>query len=442
MLAVSGGLDSVALLHLFLDCCSARQYKLGVVHVNHCLRAQESDDDESFVEKLASTKGLPFFSARRDVKKLARTAKLSLEEAARVARYEFFEKVLNEQQADALATGHTANDQAETVLDHFLRGSGSAGLAGMRRVRGRIIRPLLEFTRQELAQYLTDIKCPFREDASNSDLAFRRNRIRKELLPYLSENFNPGLTESLVRTSGIFHEIEEFLLQEGGKALKLLVSLQEKDQIVLDIDRYMTYNCLVQKYVLYQCCLELSLERNHLNFEGLHRILNLIRKRAVGTRTNVTNDFEVLIDHDGIVFRRKALEQLPRIELDLLGQRPLKFHTYQFDWSIRHDGQSSMFTLDPGVELFDLDKIGAGLSLRAFRSGDCFMPLNFQGRKKVADYFADAKVPLRQRDFVPILESEKGILWVCGYRMDDRFKVTESTRKILRIEMKERAHAN
>ena len=432
----------MALLHLCLEAVRQNPLRLSVVHVNHGLRGEESDADERFVAALAARNELPFYSGTKDVRATARQHKHSLEEAARIVRYAYFEQMLNDTDAVMLATAHTADDQAETVIDRFLRGSGPAGLAAMRPARGRILHPLLTFSRRELHEYVTDHGLAYREDSSNADISFRRNRIRKELLPYLQAHFNSGVTKTLCRSAVVFQEIEDYLCEQGRTALKSLVSLRAKNEIVLDIDRFMSYNDVVQKYVLYECCHRFSISRDRLDFARLQNMLALFRQKRIGTRAAVTDEVEVLIDHDGVVFLKREPEAPEQVRIDLLRHGPVAFHRYEFDWSVSQRNQASEFASDPRIELFDLDKMGQLLTLRKYAPGDQFVPLNFCGHKKVSDYFSDAKVPLRQREFVPVLESEKGILWVCGHRMDDRFKITDSTKQILRMEMKDRAHAD
>ena len=433
----------MALLYLSLEFIKQNQVNLAVVHVNHCLRGQESDEDERFVAALAARNGVPFYSSKKDVRQYARDHKHSLEEAARIVRYAYFDLILDKTKAKKLATAHTADDQAETLLDRFLRGSGSAGLAGMRPSRGRYLHPLLTFSRMELHKYVADNGLTYREDSSNTDLSFRRNRIRGELLPYLRKHFNPALTQTLCRGSVVFQEIEDYLSGQSKTALKSLVSLRTKNEIVLDIDRFMTYNYVIQKYVLFQCCHEFSISKDCLDFNRLNRILALIKCNRIGTRAAVGADkIEVLIDHDGVVFLKKEPEALPRVRIDLLNREPVAYHRYKFDWSIFQTDGVSEFIDNPKIELFDMDKVGRVLTLRKCKPGDSFVPLNFQGHKKVSNFFSDAKVPLRQRRFVPVLESEQGILWICGFRMDDRFKITDSTKQILRMEMKDCANAD
>ena len=201
VVAVSGGLDSVALLHLLAKVSSVLELSLAVLHVHHGLRGEEADLDLEFTRELAQKLELPFHFKKVDIRRYAMLHKRSIEESARVLRYQAYDQLLAETKAAKLATAHTADDQVETLLDHFLRGSGVVGLRGMTPTRESYIRPLLGFTRRELEQFVRENRLSFREDSSNRDLNFKRNRIRHELIPYLQKHFNPNLTQTLGRSA-------------------------------------------------------------------------------------------------------------------------------------------------------------------------------------------------------------------------------------------------
>src|SRR3990172_6093433 len=299
-LAVSGGLDSVALLHLFVQMKSEFKMQLNIVHVNHGMRP-EADSDEIFVKDLAEEYNLGFYSTKVDAGAYAKQNKFSLEESARELRYKFFEEILHKTLFDKLATAHTANDQAETVLDHFLRGSGISGLRGMSEKRGPYIRPFLSISRQELQEYVEQNRLSYRQDKTNNDTNFKRNRIRHELIPLLQENFNPNLIGILNRTSEIFRATEQFLQEYAADACKTLISVKNKNEIILEIDGFLNYNNLIKKYILFNCCSLLLINRSHLNYHKLNEILELIDKRQIGKKTAINRDFDVIIDHDGLV---------------------------------------------------------------------------------------------------------------------------------------------
>lgn len=437
LLAVSGGLDSVALLDLFFRLQNPLALKLSVIHVHHGIRGKEADEDLRFVRALAEKYGLPFYEKKVDAVALAKLQGISLEEAARTLRYRAYEEAINGTDCNKLATGHTANDQAETILDHFLRGSGQLGLSGMRRTRNMYIRPLLKITREELSNYVDTCGLSYRKDSSNEDLRFKRNRIRKELIPYLAEYFNSNIIHTLNRTSEIFFENEQFLTAYADNAFKSLVSLQKKNEIILEIKGFLGYFNIVRKYIVFRTCEALLIPRRTLTFDKLEKIIQVIEQKKIGKKVELNSEFELLIDHDGIVFRKKPGKKPQKVSLDILSTESVRFHNYQLNWSLTSRNQDFSVTNTPDVEYVDFEKTGRKLYLRPFAAGDKFIPLNFHGRKKVAAYFSDCKIPHHIRETIPILESSKGIVWVCGHALDDRFKVTEETEKILKLEIKE-----
>jgi len=437
LLAVSGGLDSVALLHIFSQLKSMLKLELAVAHVHHGIRGDEADEDFEFVKSLSGNIKLPFHSKKVDSKAFAKSQKYSLEESARILRYQAFEGFLTKSKYSRLATAHTANDQAETVIDHFLRGSGSLGMQGMQKTRGAYIRPLLELTREDLEQYAKENKLTFRQDSSNKDLKFRRNRIRRELIPYLKEHFNPNLVKTLNRTARIFSETESVLETVSDEAYKSLVSLQKKNEIIVEIDGFLSYFRAVQKYVIFRACQALEINRNDLNFDKLDKLLSVIAEKKVGKRIDINRDFQLAIDHDGIIIKRKTSEKIPQIKFDLLDSNALRFGEYELKWSITKREEPVEFSKNRQIELLDFDKTGNSLCVRTFHPGDRFIPLNFTGQKKIADYFSDRKIPHHLREVTPILESPAGIVWLCGHCIDNRFKVRKKTNKLLKLEIKE-----
>jgi len=436
LLAISGGLDSVAMLDLMSQLRENYQLTLGVIHVHHGLRGREADEDLAFVEDLAAHYELPFFYQKVKTRELARSRKLSLEEAARVLRYQAFEQCLDRKQYHKVATAHTADDQAETVLDHVLRGSGSLGLAGMPMKRDRLIRPLLEVPRNELEEYVKERGLKYRVDSTNRDLRYRRNRIRLELIPYLQKHFNENLTDTLNRTAVIFSEYEAFLREQAEQAFQTLVLLQRKNQIVLEIKGFLKYFILLRKYILFTTFEKVGLKRAHVNFHKLENILVETKRNKVGTRLPVDQEFEILIDHDGLVVQASHQETPSPAHFNLVNSEKLAFGEFDIQWTILENNETITFEPDRAIEFLDFEKTGADVCLRTLRPGDRFIPLNFNGHKKIADFFSDRKIPHRLREMTPILESSNGIAWICGYCIDDRFKITQKTRKVVKFEIR------
>ncbi len=440
LVAVSGGLDSVALLHLLAQSHSDLQISLQVVHVHHGLREEEADRDLEFSRKLAAALNLPFHFRKVNARAYAQSHKLSLEESARALRYQAFDEVLAETGATKLATAHTADDQAETILDHLLRGSGVTGLRGILQKRDSYARPLLVFTRHELDDFVRQNKIVFCEDSSNRDASFKRNRIRHELIPYLKKHFNSNLTDTLGRTATILDENEAFLTEFAGNAYKSLVSLQKKNEIILEIEPFLSYFTIVQKYILIHAGLLLCIPRVEWTFKKFERILKSVASKKVGKRIQINREFEAYIDHDGLALRKRVVPTL-KMKIDLRKEHSVPFQDFEICWSIMNKTESLQLKKNYNVEFVDFDKTGHSVCLRTCLPGDRFIPLNSSGHKKLASFFSDQKVPHHLRRETPILESASGIIWIGGFGIDDRFKVTEKTKRLLKLELLDKPDA-
>jgi len=434
LVAVSGGVDSVVLLDLLWGIRKEYALELKVVHLNHQLRGKEADQDEEFVKRLAEDYGLECICQRADVKGFVEKNKVSIETGARLLRYEFFEEVLERTGFDKLATGHQGNDQAETFLDRLLRGSGLQGLAGIPASREKFIRPLLFATREEIQRYAREKGLPFREDSSNRSLEYRRNRIRWELIPLL-EKFNPRIVQTLTRVCQILRENEEYLRHQAQEALQRAAKKVGKKEIILDIKKFSSYFIIVQKYVLFLALELLGVRGERVGFHEIERIVDLVKQGRKGRRVPITEEVEATLEEEGLVLYRRLREKLyQRIEVSksyCLQDGEVRFSSQVIELN-NHPPQ---FDDNRNVELVDYDRLSQPLILRSPQRGDRFRPLGMKGFKKLSDFFTDEKIPRYLRERIPVLECSEGIVWVCGLRIDDRFKITPQTRRALRVEV-------
>lgn len=434
LLAVSGGVDSVVMLDLFVQLSKRRSIRLSVGHVDHQLR-NESADDAKFVEELCAEKRLPFFIERVSTKKTAREKKLSIEMAARTLRYEALERLRLAAAADLIATAHTRSDQAETVLFRLLRGAGIAGLAGIAEKRGNIIRPLLGFSRQSILAYAKLRKLSWREDASNRDVSIPRNRLRHESLPMLSGQFNPNLEATLTRTARIAREAHEYMKQQAKAVLLRVAKEQSPERIVLDIHRINKYNRVIHSYVLRQAYTRLAGVGKMPSHRRIECALKLMAEGRVGARAVLSEDIGLLLDRDGLVLEKSISSS---VSGDVEVGKPFPISGTSWQLLIADEAWSTKRTLpaaDQYSEFVDAASIKGRLRVRWARPGDFFYPLGMQRPKKIQDFFADNKVPIRRRTTTPVLECDTGIVWVCGFRIDDRFKVTAETKKVLHLQL-------
>ncbi|MDD5093967.1 MAG: tRNA lysidine(34) synthetase TilS [Dehalococcoidia bacterium] len=444
VVGVSGGADSVCLLHILAQLQDELGLNLHVAHLNHRLRGEESDGDARYVAELAQKLALSVIIEERDVSSYQVEKRISLEEAAREVRYAFFSRVAKSVGADAVAVGHTADDQAETILMHLIRGTGMAGLRGMqplfrRHLPGgslRVIRPLLEVTRQQTEAYCSQCNLSPRIDSSNLSPKYLRNRIRSELMPIL-QGYNSNIRENLTRTARIvvadMDQIDATVSQ-----LWESVASERPDGIALDNKAFAGLSLSLKRYLLRSVLEKLLGELRDIEEVHIESLLEAMEHPA-GKKLFLPEGLLFWGDYTQslITTEEEAPCPLPKFE----GEHKLAVpgELLISGWGVKaqiRDWDSGCRVQESGVyrAVFDFDLTGADLTIRSRREGDRFQPLGMQESKKLQDFMTDAKIPRAWRDRVPLLCSWGQILWVVGWRIDDRAKVTPSTRRVLEIE--------
>ncbi len=429
IVGVSGGSDSVCLLHLLY---SLKKYrlKLIVAHLNHGLRDRESDRDEKFVEETALKFGLKYIGERCDTESFKNQENLSTEDAARRLRYRFFDNSLKITGADKIATAHNLEDQAETVLMRMLRGSGSSGLSGIPPVNGNIVRPLISISSSEIKKYLKSQKIKWIEDSSNSSKIFLRNKIRHELIPELSK-YNPKIVEVLSRTSNLLRLESDFLNHHTQKAFKS-VFVKKHFGYIAKIDKYSHLHKAIRLSVLRMCIEKI---KGDLISISTVQILNLDDQI-----NSVKASSEVLLPGKLLFSKGYKVFSISGNELNKSGfnheVKEYGKYSYRngFKLLLEQSSDQSMW-LDENTGHFSLKKVSFPLNIRNVKPGDKFKPLGSKGFKKIKDFFIDEKVPRFLRKTVPIVECKEGIIWVGGFRIDDRFKVDKREKNFLRIRL-------
>jgi len=435
LVAVSGGPDSVVLLDLLWRMRKSWKLSLVAGHFNHQLRGADADADEAFVQSLCQSRVIRYRSGRAPVRQYSREHRLSIEQAARECRYEFLDRMADEEQCDAIATGHNADDQAETVLDRLLRGSGIRGLGGIPVRRGRVIRPLLFATRVEIGAYAETRALDYCLDETNRDMRYRRNRIRHQLLPILARGYNPLITTRLNRLSEIMQEVDRHLQVVARAGLEHCLRAVHHDKIILDCIEFLAYFTTVQKYILELAMVRLSGVRPQLSEHDFRTVLAMVKRRGRGRSIILQRQWRLTVSGGEFCLARITSGPGERI-IEAIPAR-CRLWTGQV-LEIKPDEislEEVRKRADSGTQWIDLERIKMPLTVRSVRSGDRFHPLHSPGRKKVSDLLIDSKTPLHRRMDVPILECASGIIWVCGYRLDDRFKITEKSAKVLQLSL-------
>jgi tRNA(Ile)-lysidine synthase len=435
LVAVSGGIDSITLL----DCLNRVRFELdlslAVAHVNHGLRGADSDGDEAFVRDLAGSAGLPFFAERVDVAGFAEREARSVEDAARVLRYAALRKLTKRLGFNRIAVGHHADDQAETILLNLLRGSGLRGGRGMRPVNGDVIRPLLFATRAEIETYARTAGLTGREDASNVDTRFRRNRLRRKIMPGLKREFGKSAVRTLCRFGESASESLEFIENGVDRAFSQACRRGPWGEIRLDILPFLHYFIVIRKGIVSKIVSELTGLETGMDAAAYERVLSLAERSKSGRKVTLRSGPSVHRCGNQLIFLRKSA-----IDVRSVGVTTGEWVSLDGGYRVRvsvHDGVPpgpALKHASPRFEYFDAERIRLPLNLRYYRTGDRFSPLGMPTAKKLKRFFIDEKVPNCLRGRIPILSDADGPIWVVGLRMDERVKITPGTRSILRAE--------
>lgn len=430
IVAASGGVDSMVLLDVLAQVQEEFGLTLIVAHFNFMLRGAESDGDEQFVAQRARHYGFEFYVERTNAAVYANQHGLGIQEAARNLRYEFFDKLLLSSGFDKIATAHNANDNAETMLLNLFRGAGVAGLSGIPPFREdrRITRPLLFAQRSEIEAYAATEKVPFRTDSSNEQDSYTRNFLRHNVLPLVKEHINPAVVANISRSAEIFRELETYLRATAKEHYNGLVARDSNRELRLSTPKLKPLPKLIQQYVVLRAAEVFA--RARLDFDQVHQILDLT-EGLTGSWVSINKEHVVFRDRDYLVFRQT--EEMPEFRFVVMPNHQYTFERFSF--SSQLVAANGIIANGKDAEYVDADTLGAQeLILRSWNEGDTFVPLGMRSAKKISDFFIDAKVAIYDKRAVPILTTKTGeVVWICGYRLDDRFKITSGTTRALRL---------
>jgi len=429
LLAVSGGVDSMAMLHLFHHIQQTWQLTLTVAHINHSLRGNESDEDESFVKEKSRELGIPFYSQRVNVKAYAHSKKCSTQVAARVLRYNALESIRRQVGADVIATAHQANDNAETVMLNLIRGAGIRGLAGIpiHNKEQYSIRPLLFATRKDIESYTTEQNIQYRNDSSNISLKYKRNFIRSIVFPELNKKYKLDFVSFF---NSIASQMNSVAQQLDKYISSFMPSLLEKknDKCIIKLSKLQNQPPFIQDEIFAQVLRTMNIEPTEHRIRTLDNLASL----QVGKIITLSHRATAVKDRDTIIIERRQ-EPLPSIEIEI--GREYTFPSFTFASKNLHSipdySQSNT-----NIAYIDASKLGRHLILRQWHDGDRFIPLGMSQPKKLSDFFTDLKLPRSEKSQTPIFESDGTIVWICGKRIDDRFKITPSTQECIQLTYK------
>lgn len=424
LLAVSGGKDSVAMAHLFV----AAGYQFSIAHCNFNLRGEESIRDQNFVKQLAEDLKVPFHLQSFETDLYAKTHKLSIQMAARDLRYDFFNQLKTDLGYAKIAIAQHQNDAMETVLLNLIRGTGIAGLHGIKVERNDIIRPLLCFNSANIEEMLEENSITYMEDSSNASTKYVRNKIRLDIIPEMKK-LNPSLEDTFQKNMDYFMELEELLIQQVDHYRSQLFSHAGKN-IEIEIEKIKLI--YPQKLILFELFRPFG-----FNITSIQNILTSLNTEPGKQFFSETH--RITLDRKKLILTAKSNEII-REQLITENQEIIYFSAYQFNLT-KSDSVPNNFSNSVNILNVDADELVFPLKLRVWQEGDAFHPFGMQGEKKLSDYFIGQKIPLIEKKTIPILVNGNGkIIWICGYRSDDRFKIKVQTKKIFTLELKKNEH--
>ncbi|HAN10567.1 MAG TPA: tRNA lysidine(34) synthetase TilS [Clostridiales bacterium] len=434
VVGVSGGADSMSLLHILLALKNEYNIKIIVVHINHGIRGQEAARDESFVKEYCENNHILTYIFKCNVKEYAKTTHITEEEAGRKLRYEKFTEVLRAENADKIAIAHNENDCVETVLINLIRGTGLKGLTGINAKNNNIIRPLICCTRDEIESYCEENKLKYVIDSTNIENVYTRNKVRNQLIPYIKENINEKVTDNIFRMTILLEEVEEYMEKEAYKNFNAVVKSVKKDCIQIDIEGLKRCENAIIKRVLRKALYEIAGENLKDIYMGhVHDIITMMNKQS-GKQLNLPNniiaqkDFNILkifiANFDESFVYESKVKNIP-CQINVEGTK--------FTLELIDNNENIINT--ETIKYFDFDKINIDLlSIRNRREGDYIYIKPDSERQKLKKFFTNSKIPIYERNKLPILVQNNNAIWIVGYKTSPFFAINEKTKKVLKVQ--------
>lgn len=445
LIGVSGGPDSVCLLHVLCSLIPGAALRLGVAHVNHLLRGEESDADARFVRSLARRMELPCYSTAVDVAAFKRRHRLSLEEAGRRVRYQFLERTAAEEGFQKIATGHQSDDDAELILMFLLRGSGTKGLSGTSPTRGdRFIRPLIHARRSRILDYLDSHGLSYITDATNEDPRFLRNRIRHRLIPLLEDQYNPNITDALHRLARILRSEEEWMDRLADAAFEKAGRRVEAGEISLSVTALKQMENALARRVIRKGIHRIKGDLRRITFAHTDAALEAVESPNGSKQLDLPEGIRLIREEERLLIGNRTDgekaepegQPIRPLQVDRPGRLPVPEIDAVLEFSILPGiSPDEIRSAGKQVAFFDLEMVGFPLIIRSPVSGDRFQPFGMAGSQKLKDFFINNKIPRHRRRRIPLLVWEDHILWIIGFRASALGRVRPSTQKVLKVEL-------
>jgi tRNA(Ile)-lysidine synthase len=460
VVGVSGGPDSVALLHVLCVLRDEFGASLHVAHLNHMLRGEAADEEAEYVAAFADRLGLSCTVEAVDVREYAEKARVSIELAARDVRYDFYRRTAVDEGASKVALGHHAGDQAETVLLRLIRGTGMRGLGGIPAVRPldstcdiMVIRPLLDLTPPEVHSYCHAEQLAYYIDVSNVSPIYLRNKIRHELIPLLEQDYNPRVIRTLSNTAELVQDDEDYLSHKVRGKLGQIAKVALPHNVVICIPGLGKQHIAIQRRIIRQAVFSLAGELDDFEFIHVEKVLELAETGKTGSRISLPGGLQARRDYGGIIIEwaegarsqaGRSKENLPfeyRLQIPGTTNIPEACITIEaevFDIEDKPDLLNTISCTDGDEAYFDLGLIDENITVRNRRRGDRLSPLGMEGSKKLKDVFIDKKISRNVRDYIPVIIWGTEILWVVGLCVSNFAKLSQATEKVLHLRVTRR----
>ncbi|WP_297638654.1 tRNA lysidine(34) synthetase TilS [uncultured Clostridium sp.] len=436
LVALSGGPDSICMLHLLCSIRDEYDLKIGAAHLNHMLRGEEANKDEEFAKEFCNKLNVDFYSERVDIEAYSKEQGVSTETGGRDVRYGLFNKVSQNDGYNKIATAHNANDQAETILMRMMRGTGLEGLCGIPIIReGKYIRPILCMERWEVEKYCEDFELHPRIDKTNLETVYSRNKIRLEILPYMKEHFNKDVVMAINRMTNILWEDNKFINDYCKEKFKEYC-VKENGNIKIKEELFKESKAIITR-VIRKALTKVS--KSTYDFELKH-VEEVIKLSKIGTnkRIDLPNNIYAENVYGQIYIKKKEKEKIINnieitIEKEKLDGYKIEFNGYELNFEIVQNRKNLKIADNDLIKYFDCDKIKKYVVIRTRKNGDKITPMGMSGSKKLKDIFIDMKIPKDKREELPIIVFDDNISWVLDVKLSNIYKVTKETDNILKI---------
>ena len=435
LVALSGGPDSVCLLHILYTLKESLNIEIGAVHINHMLRGEEANNDSLYTKNLCEQLSIKYYVREIDVARIAKTKGISLEVCGREERYKTFKEISESEGYTKIAVAHNANDQAETILMRMMRGTGLEGLTGISSKRNDgIVRPILCLSRNEIESYCEEHQLSPRIDKSNYERVYSRNKVRLDILPYMRENFNEDIINTLNRMAALLQKdnefIEQYCINQYDKYCEKYNSgIKINKQIFVDESE------AIFTRVVKMAFKDISLSYQNFEMKHIHDIVKLAEKNS-GKQIHLTNNIIAENLYGDILLKEREIEVYER--LNIIYEKKhipnnIQISNYKVSFEIILEKNNVNFSNNHLIKYFDYDKIEEKIVIRNRVAGDKMIPLGMNSSKKIKDILINSKIPRDERDNIPVLCFDDKISWVVGVKTSQEFRITNETKRVLKI---------